>query len=742
MPARKSASNVTLFSISALALLLASTAMASADPPGQGGVQFTASTFAPAPATSFGTAGSFLSGPTTVPSTGVWGAAPATTAGNSGPPGPKASSADPPANAFTGRAAPYHNARAGASPLPSTVDPPKPNGAYAVQPNAPGVSTNAFALDAAANQAAFSYTIEPPDQGLCANGQYVMEMLNIGIVQVYDASTLKPVSNGFATLDGLLGLQSQVSTVGPAGTTGWSSSGDVQCLYDPSNGGHWFIIEIVSTSPEAPVTSSGQPGPFQGCFVAAPDSCREGVAVSTTSDPMGSYNVYFLDPNSVNSDPGASAQVLLNDYAKIGTTADALMLFYDEFNLGTTLPTSGYGSLGFNGAQEFAFSKAALESGVAASGVNVAYENMGTAPNLNPVPADPPFQPTTAGCDGGVVCWYQVIPAQTPDASQFDSSNGGTGWMAASLDFYLVGDNRVATFDWTGLCALDGSCSAPGTQVMFGGTLYTTPQLAYSDGGQPCLVQYGGLCGLAPQKAGPTPLGDLCGSAGLSLYSASCPESGLGTNGDGATQASYADGNLWTAVSTTITQTSPGRSQLLIGAAYWGVSTSTGTVSHGGYVSASNEDLEFPAMAATDGGAALMSFTLSGPDYYPSSAYTWVATPQGGPRGPASTIFVTAMGQSPQDGFTGYLGWPGQTRPRWGDYGAAVFVPGTAPSHHGGPGGQSTAGTVYFTSEYIQYPNCSDQAFISGITANGLTCGGTRSVLANWGTSINSLSSP
>src|SRR5579885_1890305 len=57
-----------------------------------------------------------------------------------------------------------------------------------------------------------------------------------------------------------------------------------------------------------------------------------------------------------------------------------------------------------------------------------------------------------------------------------------------------------------------------------------------------------------------------------------------------------------------------------------------------------------------------------------------------------------------------------------GDYSQAVFVPGIQK--------------IFFASEYIQYPNCNDQAFISG--AQGLlTCGGTRTLFTNWGTSIS-----
>jgi hypothetical protein len=578
--------------------------------------------------------------------------------------------------------------------------------------NSGGAMTNGHALNAAENQLTFGYTVEPPDQALCANGNYVLEALNIGIVQVYSASNLRPVS-GVVSLDNLMGLNS----------LGWGSAGDVSCLYDAGNGGHWFIIEIVSASPEPE-------SPFiNGCFTAAPDTCREGIAVSVTNNPMGAYNVYFLDPNYVNNDPGSATgpvvgapATLLNDYAKIGTTANAFMMFYDEFPL--------YG--GFNGAQQFAFSKTALETGVAASSVIVAYENMGSASNLYPIPANGVYQPSAYDCLNNGVCWYQVIPAQTPDPSQFDNSNGGTGWMVASLDFLGAGDNRVAAFDWTGLCALDTSC---GNSIMFGGTLYTTPSTVYRDEGAACLASAGSniipsaYCGLGQQKAGAIPLGDNCVAAGLNGSDvSSCPESGLATNGDGATQASYANGELWAAVSTQIIQTFGSSTETHIGAAYWGIGSSS--VLAAGYVSAAHADIEFPTIAATDGGNVLMSLTLSGPAYYPSSAYTWLSSAG------SNVIHITALGKSPEDGFTEYQGYTStygslSTRPRWGDYGSAIFVPSA---------GSKGTGAIYFATEYIQYANCGNGGFLNSMTTTGLACGGTRAVYANWGSSINSIS--
>jgi hypothetical protein len=673
--------------------------------------QSSTSTFPTAPATWSGTSGKFLSGPQTV--TPSFGAPP---------------SASPSASASTSHFS-------GATPNVSA----KPLAPKNKQKDVPavvscgtscesvsssgGVKTNPYGLNAFEETTTFSalaatpnYTIEPPDQGICANSQFVVEALNIGEIQVYSASTLQPVSNGYTTFDSLMALAKQ-------GTSGWSSGGDIMCNYDYGNGGHWIFTEFVSASPEKPLVAGGQPGPFQGCFVGIKDSCYEGIAVSVTNNPLGKYYVYFYNPNKINNDPGVG--YFLNDYVKTATTRDAFMMFYDEFNQnGTTIPACpAFGCGGFNGAQQVAFNKNALENGWSASKVTAAYENMGNAKNLYPIPANGAFQPAPASCFSGVyagfVCWYQVIPAQSADPSQYDNSNGGTGYMFASLDFLGAGDNRAAVFAWSDLSALNSAGCSSCSSITFGGKLLTTP-VVYRDEGVDCLVQYGGVCGLGKQKAGPIPLGDNCGPL-IPTSTASCPEGGIATNGDGATQASYGNGHVWGAIATGLVQKFASSTEVHLGAAFWEIAASGGSASltSGGYVSPAHADVEFASMAAMDSGGALISFTLSGKAFYPSSAYDTISS--SGTVG--SFITITALGKSPTDGFTEYQGYPGTTRPRWGDYGGAIYVP--------------TLGVV-FASEYIEHPNCSSNAFLS----SGGSCGGTRALNGNWGSSINILPSP
>jgi hypothetical protein len=68
-----------------------------------------------------------------------------------------------------------------------------------------------------------------------------------------------------------------------------------------------------------------------------------------------------------------------------------------------------------------------------------------------------------------------------------------------------------------------------------------------------------------------------------------------------------------------------------------------------------------------------LSFTLSGPDFFPSAAYVRFDLVQ--PTGP---IHIAGAGSAPEDGFSGYNFFeepvPGVAR--WGDYSAAVVADG------------------------------------------------------------------
>jgi hypothetical protein len=548
--------------------------------------------------------------------------------------------------------------------------------------------------------------IEPADQGLCAGNGYVVESNNVGEVLVFNEALQR--RSAVIPLDTLMGLTGR----------GWSSGGDISCVYDHDNGGHWFFTQIVSASSEA------EEGPFGGCFAGVANACYEGIAVTQGSSPFGPYSVYFLAADYNPAEPGYP--YLLNDFAKIAVSRDAFLIFYDEF----PLVVPGLGGGGFNGAQEFAFNKNAMEQGLPVNGnggvpnpaFTVAIENMG----LLPTPNGTCFSDDKYGLPG-FTCWYSVIPTHPPDPSQFDNSHGGSGFMLEALDFYGNGDTRIAVFDWTGLSNLNSPNCSTCSAIQFGGQLFSNVQFYYAEGS------------LAEQKTGPTPLGDECGAAGLSTDS-SCPESGIATNGDNFTQASQAQQQLWGSLSTLINQTYSSSSEVHFGAAYWVIGTQTFdkygyfSLSSQGYVSPKHEELEFPTIAASgsasqDGGndGAIITFSLSGTGgaegvhnggFYPSTAYGRLSSSSNGLLD--SAVNIVDLGQSPQDGFTEYDGYPGGTRARWGDYSSAVFAPWSG-------------GKIFFATNYIEYTNCLSPEF----TLTLGTCDGTRDGFANWGTSVN-----
>lgn len=178
------------------------------------------------------------------------------------------------------------------------------------------------------------------------------------------------------------------------------------------------------------------------------------------------------------------------------------------------------------------------------------------------------------------------------------------------------------------------------------------------------------------------------------------PEEMLNANDDRMNQTVYADGKLFSGVNTAF-KDSKGVARVAI--AYFIVqphftkSVLSGTIHNQGYVSVDQNNVMFPSIAVNGDGEAAMTFTLTGQDYFPSSAF--VRLDQN--RGPGP-VQIAGAGTAPDDGFTGYPGDGTVGVARWGDYSAAV-----ADEH----------GNLWMASEYI--PNL------------------PRTSLANWGTFIS-----
>lgn len=172
-------------------------------------------------------------------------------------------------------------------------------------------------------------------------------------------------------------------------------------------------------------------------------------------------------------------------------------------------------------------------------------------------------------------------------------------------------------------------------------------------------------------------------------------------------QVYYANGKLWAALDTGVTFDGV---HALAGIAYFVLNPNGGRPLAQGYIAVPNNNVTYPAIAATADGRGAVAFTLTGPDFFPSAAYASVDAVGG-----AGDVQLASAGVGVWDGFTAYVQFT--TRARWGDYGAAV----------------NDGNYIWIASEYIGQ-TCN----VAQYSADP-TCGGTRAPLGNWGTRISQL---
>jgi hypothetical protein len=145
--------------------------------------------------------------------------------------------------------------------------------------------------------------LEPPDQGLCAGGGYVMEFINNALA-IYNSSgyqLVAPTGSADAFLQP---------------TTDFFS--DPRCYYDAPTK-RWFYQEFIVGT----LNSAGK--------VITPSTQFE--AVSNTPDPTGSYTIYSWNT----TDAGHGACPCFGDYDNLGADANGIYVATDEFGI-----THGY----------------------------------------------------------------------------------------------------------------------------------------------------------------------------------------------------------------------------------------------------------------------------------------------------------------------------------------------------------------------------------------------------------------
>ncbi|HEX6350643.1 MAG TPA: hypothetical protein VF160_14800 [Candidatus Dormibacteraeota bacterium] len=571
-----------------------------------------------------------------------------------------------------------------------------------VTTSTPGLETSFAGLDhfderfgssAGGNQ----FSLEPPDQGLCIGSDglgntRVMEAVN-DVLQVYSTTgnslLARPAAlNQFFGYSPAIIRSTHPITFGPFVT-------DPSCYYDPQTG-HWFVdVLTLDTFPHP--GSDGQQH-FTG-------KNHLDIAVSRTQDPLGAWNIYRIPVQDDGSDntPNHHCQAnqdtatplptnptaCLGDYPHIGANSNGIYLTTNEYSLFGT---------NFIGAQVYAISKAALESGA-------------------PTVAVTQFNTHGADTFGFALNGFTLWPSTTPGGGG-DASAGGTE--------YFLSTNAAAEAHDTG----DGSSKfQPSTQLLVWtltntSSLDSSPSLSLSN----AALSVGRYTAppAAEQKGGSQPLRECLNDSKCSQILEGIKDpfaeksASLDSNDTRMQQVTWQNGHLWGAIDTGLSISSGKQAGI-----EWfeaNASTSSGslatTLANQGYVGLGNANLTYPAIGITTGGTGVMAFTLVGPNDYPTAGY---ATVSGSGIG---DIHIAAMGQGPEDGFSDYKLFgnpPGTTRPRWGDYGAAV------------PWGAN----VWIASEYI-----GQSCDLSTYLATNFRCGNTRTALANWDTRISEVAAP
>lgn len=423
---------------------------------------------------------------------------------------------------------------------------------------------------------------------------------------------------------------------------------DPRCYFDAATS-RWFVTELeIDTDP-----ATGVRGGHSSVLVA----------VSLGADPTGAYYLFSFDT----TDNGGSNCPCFGDQPLLGADSNGIYISTNEF------PITGPG---FNGAQVYALSKKALVSGTAP---NVVHFNVGGT-----VPVPPPDQ-----VNGGI--WYSIQPASSPSGWGGESDSEGEGndveYFLSALQFGPAPfDNRLAVWALTNTSSLNGK--SPDLKLLH--TVISSEAYGMSN------------AFTATQKPGPTPLRDALGDTD--------PIEQITANDDRMNQVIFAAGDLWAGVNTNVSV--GGQTQQ--GIAWFAVTPSldddhlSASIDRQGYVAAKGESVLFPSIGVNQQGTAVMTFSVIGPDYWPSAAYTRISDR-------SSKIHIVASGVGPDDGFTGYAAYGGTGVGRWGDYTAAVA---------------DESGNIWIAAEYIGQ-TCTFAQF-----QLDTTCGGTRSLLANWGTFI------
>jgi hypothetical protein len=582
------------------------------------------------------------------------------------------------------------------TPLPSARSAPASNQGVSFN----GLNARQQRLANGGNQ----FTVEPPDQGLCAGNGFVLETVN-DVLRVFDTGG-NPVT-GVVDLNTFYGYPAQF--VRPAGPQGPFVT-DPSCLYDvPTQ--RWF--HLVLTLDVFPDT-----GDFTG-------TNHLDLAVSNTSDPTGKWTVYRLAVQDDGTDgtpnhhcvpggpprPGHHAptnpNACIGDFPHIGADQNGIYLTTNEYWLfGAPTPEN---VATFHAAQIYAISKQALVSLASP----IAVTQFDTIGMLNGRPG------------------FTVWPATSPSAADFSTSSKGTEFFTSSTAAEEVSNvsNSKGTnaSDRLGVWSLSNTASLNDA----------SPNLKLRN--TSIRVDRYSVPEPSNQKTGNTPLRDCVNDTTTpTIFGPGCWQifftpagepkhnevEGLLDSSDSRVLSTvFARGRIWGTLDTGVSV--GGKKKAAVQFYVINPELDDGglqaAVTRQGRVLVPNNNTIYGAVAVTHAGRAILGFTLVGDDHFPSAAYVSLNS-----KVTPANIHIAAEGLGPQDGFTEYNAFAGSgvARPRWGDYGAAV----------------ADANTIWVANENIGQTCTYAEYYINPPNLVGFgSCGGTRASLANWNTRITAV---
>jgi hypothetical protein len=330
----------------------------------------------------------------------------------------------------------------------STFPPPEPNvpSSFVVGFQAPGFrGFNGLShVDQRTANNGNQFSLEPPDQGVCAGNGFVVETVN-DVIQVYNQRGL-PLT-GVEDMNTFFGFVAAVDrTVTPRIFGPFLS--DPKCYYDHQTQ-RWFVSELAQDN---------------GTNVGATGRNFNLLAVSVTSDPTQGFAIFSYDvtDDGLNGTPNHAGCPCFGDQPLLGA---------DRFGVYQT--TNEFGAATFNGAQIYAISKDQLID---------AADGTGPIPVVVQLDASQELLPF-----GGLS--YSIQPATSPGGEDSEDIDSGAEYFLSALQFIDTFDNRIAVWALTNTRSLNSN--APTLALSFA-------VLKSETYGQP---------NPAKQKAGENPLG-------------------------------------------------------------------------------------------------------------------------------------------------------------------------------------------------------------------------------------------